>query len=157
MFCLFKIYRCPTHSLQFFQSVTHSGGGRRCDVSCVVWRRRRRWRILHMEKEEQEREQQAGVREEARQEGVLGVLHRVRSETLVTTPWVWVWVSTAGSKGGHYTASSNSSQDGDRHCHGTLILTPHLPRDPLRDPHLSYLWGVTYQSSEDSIPVHTSN
>ena len=39
-----------------------------------------------MEKEEQEREQQAGVREEARQEGVLGVLRRVRSETLVTTP-----------------------------------------------------------------------
>ena len=39
-----------------------------------------------MEKEEQEREQKAGVREEARQEGVLGVLHRVRSETLVTTP-----------------------------------------------------------------------
>ena len=52
-------------------------------------------------------------------------------------------MSTAGSEGGHYTASSNSRQDGDRHCHGTLILTPHLPRDPLRDPHLPY--GVHLQ------------
>ena len=174
--------------------------------------RSRLYRILHMDKEEQEREQQAGVREEGREEGVLGVLHRVRvrlmgtfsnlrkkvvkvkrkkykwkiekereegdsevnvssfipsvrdsgyyslslsvseCEDTVSTHWedspgLQGRVSSVGSEGGHYTASSNSHQDGG-HClscpsHGTLILTPILPRDPLRDPHLPY--GVHLQ------------